>query len=116
LTSGKGAFGSAGIAAWLAEKDLAQFHAYAFATIRQLGACFELAATHLKWLDPQNEALGKAAAHFEEISNGAKALLFKVARMVGGNKKKQNFDETLATMEAAWAAGMETLAAYVTPA
>lgn len=98
-------------AAWLAEKDLAQFHAYAFATLRQLGACFELAATHLKWLDPEDAALVKAAAHFEEISNGGKALLFKVARMVGGNKKKQNFDETLEAMEKAWAAGMETLAA-----
>lgn len=100
-------------AAWLAEKDLAQFHAYAFATLRQLGACFELAATHLRWLAPDDEAHVKAASHFEEISNGSKALLFKVARMVGGNKKKQNFDETLATMEAAWAAGMETIATEI---
>jgi hypothetical protein len=99
-------------AAWLAEKDLAQFHAYAFATLRQLGACFELAATHLRWLAPDDELHAQAASHFEEISNGAKALLFKVARMVGGNKKKQNFDETLAIMEAAWAAGMETLVAH----
>ena len=102
-------------AEWLAAKDLAQFHAYAFATLRQLGACFELAATHLKWLS-DDDAHAKAAAHFEEISNGSKALLFKVARMVGGNKKKQNFDETLEAMEKAWAAGMATIAAtYPTP-
>jgi hypothetical protein len=65
----------------------------------------------LRWL-ADDERHGKAAAHFEEISSGAKALLFKVARMVGGNKRKQSFDETLATMESAWAAGMETLVAH----
>lgn len=97
--------------AWLAEKDLAQFHAYAFATIRQLGACFELAATHLRWLDESVPAHVEAAARLEEISNGSKALLFKVARLVGGNKKKQSFDETLETMERAWASAMSTLTA-----
>jgi hypothetical protein len=96
-------------AAWLAENDLAQFHAYAFATIRQLGACFELSATHLKWLST-DEAHTKAAEQFEIISNGGKALLFKVARTVGG-KKKQNFDETLSAMETAWATGMEMVGA-----
>lgn len=98
-------------AAWLAEKDLALFHAYAFSTIRQLGACFELAATHLRWLGPESPAHTEAAAQFEEISNGGKALLFKVARMVGG-KKKPSFDETFAAMETAWAAGMERIAAF----
>ena len=29
-------------AAWLAERDLSAFHLYAFATLRQLGACSEL--------------------------------------------------------------------------
>jgi len=89
-------------AEWLAEQDLAQFHLYAFATLRQLGACFELAAEHLRWLD----ASDPAAPHFEAISTGVKALLFKVARMVNA-KKKPSFDETLAGMESAWAAGME---------
>ncbi|MDF2691850.1 MAG: serine--tRNA ligase [Labilithrix sp.] len=97
-------------AAWLAERDLAAFHAYAFATIRQLGACFELAAEHLRWLDRADPVHAGAAEQLEAISTGAKALLFKVARMVNG-KKKPNFDETLATMEAAWARAMETIAA-----
>lgn len=99
-------------AAWLAERDLAAFHTYAFATIRQLGACFELAAEHLRWIDREEPAHAAAAGHFEAISNGGKALLFKVARMVNSKTgKKPNFDETLATMETAWAAGMETIAA-----
>jgi Domain of unknown function (DUF1839) len=97
-------------AAWLAERDLAAFHAYAFATIRQLGSCFELAAEHLRWLAPEDAAHVAAAGQLEAISTGAKALLFKVARMVNA-KKQPNFGETLASMEAAWASGMETIAA-----
>jgi hypothetical protein len=97
-------------AAWLAERDLKSFHAYAFATIRQLGACYELTAEHLRWIDREDPAHAKAAEHFEAISTGAKALLFKVARMVN-SKKKPNFDETMASMETAWAAGMETISA-----
>jgi hypothetical protein len=104
-------------ASWLAERDLASFHLYAFATLRQLGACFELASEHLRWIDKDDEAHLEAAAHFEEISTGVKALLFKVARMVNAKTaerplqgKRPSFDETLASMESAWAAGMETLA------
>lgn len=104
--------------AWLAERDLEAFHAYAFATLRQLGACFEVASEHLRWLDPGDAAHVAAADHFEAISTGVKALLFKVARMVNAKAaqpaakaKTPNFDETLASMESAWAAGMETIAA-----
>jgi hypothetical protein len=97
--------------AWLAESDLAAFHAYAFATLRQLGACFELASEHLRWIDREEPAHAAAATQFESISTGVKALLFKVARMVNA-KKKPNFDDTLASMESAWAAGMETISAH----
>lgn len=97
-------------AQWLVERDLASFHAYAFATLRQLGACFELASEHLRWIDRDDEAHAAAATHFEAISTGVKAMLFKVARMVN-SRKKPSFDETLAGMESAWAAGMETIAA-----
>jgi Domain of unknown function (DUF1839) len=95
---------------WLAARDLTAFHAYAFATLRQLGACFELASEHLRWLDGAEATHGGAAAHFETISTCVKALLFKVARMVNA-KRKPDFDETLASMESAWAAGMEEVAA-----
>jgi len=36
--------------AWLANEPLATFHRYSFATLRQFGACYELAATYLQWL------------------------------------------------------------------
>ena len=35
--------------------DLDVFHAYSFATLRQFGACYELAATYLHWLHRQGE-------------------------------------------------------------
>jgi hypothetical protein len=96
-------------AEWLFERDLASFHAYAFATLRQLGACFELASEHLRYLDPTEGGPHVVAAkEFETISTGVKALMFKVARMVN-SKKKQNFDETLASMEQAWTTGMSTI-------
>lgn len=94
-------------AEWLAERDLATFHAYAFATLRQLGACFELASEHLRYLS-DDEPHVTAAKHFETISTSVKAMLFKVARMV--SKRKQSFDEPLAAMEEAWAAGTQILA------
>ena len=38
----------------LATETFDAFHRYSFATLRQFGASFELAATYLKWLDRQN--------------------------------------------------------------
>ena len=50
---------------WLHERGLAYYHAWAFATMRQLGAAFELAALHLRWLgDP---ALAPAADGVRQI-------------------------------------------------
>ena len=53
------------------------YHAYAFATVRQCGAAFELAKSFAEWLAPEDtltaDALGRQVA-------GSKALLFKLAR------------------------------------
>jgi uncharacterized protein DUF1839 len=60
----------------LAGKD-SDYHAYAFATVRQCGAAFETAKSFVEWLshenDPAAEALGRQVA-------GAKNLLFRLAR------------------------------------
>lgn len=63
----------------LAERPFAAFHLYAFNTVRQYGANFELAASHLQWLSPD---FSTAAEHAREISRQAKALQFKLARAV----------------------------------
>jgi hypothetical protein len=61
------------------------FHQYAFVSIRQFGACFELAADYCKWLGGEGGVSGDlqvAAAGFESIAQQAKALQFKIARTV----------------------------------
>ncbi len=72
---------------WLTNSEIETFHKYSFATLRQYGACYELAATYLQWLKGQGEDdLEPAIDEFLAISNGAKALQFQLARAV--NRKK----------------------------
>jgi hypothetical protein len=37
---------------WLLAEGLETFHLYSFATLRQFGACYELSASYLRWLQP----------------------------------------------------------------
>src|SRR6185312_594111 len=54
---------------WLMQADMAVFHAYSFATLRQYGACFELSETYLRWLGQQGvTGLESACAAFQQIS------------------------------------------------
>jgi hypothetical protein len=64
----------------LQDKGLAHYHAWAFATVRQLGAAAELSALHLRWLDADRHA--GAAAAWDRISQGAKTFILKAARAV----------------------------------
>jgi hypothetical protein len=87
---------------WLKGEDLAEFHRYAFATLRQCGACYELLAHYLRWLEKHGEKeLEPIALEFEAISNGAKALQFKTARAVN-TKKNVDFAPLMSSMEASW--------------
>ncbi len=66
---------------WLAGESLATFHQYSFATLRQFGACFELAATYLTWLQElTGTMLGVPIEGFTSLSTGAKTLQFHLAR------------------------------------
>jgi Domain of unknown function (DUF1839) len=57
------------------------YHAYAFATLRQCGAAFELAQSFFAWAaDSEREYAKTAADLFGRQSMGAKTLLFKFAR------------------------------------
>lgn len=57
------------------------FHVYAFNTLRQLGANFELLASHLAWLARHGETgLAAAEAAALEIASNAKVMQFKLAR------------------------------------
>jgi hypothetical protein len=99
------------------EQELAAFasdglayHSYAFATLRQLGASFELTSLYLKWLDHAfgDTATVQAAEAFAEISSIAKALVLKGARVVV-TKKAADFAPMLDRMQDSWQLGMDRL-------
>jgi Domain of unknown function (DUF1839) len=72
---------------WLMREDIGRFHAYSFATLRQYGACYELAATWLRWLSSHGVAgLEPPAAALQAIAEGAKALQFQLARSMSRRK------------------------------
>ena len=64
-------------------EGLPAYHAYAFATVRQLGAACELASQCLRWLDPPDRpGLKVAGDAFARVSSAMKALILKGARAV----------------------------------
>jgi hypothetical protein len=89
---------------------LPDYHLFAFATLRQLGAAFELAAHYLRWLGRNGEAdLDPAVADFEHVSATTKAMILKTARAVT-NKKPVDFAPMLREIGERRAAGMGRLA------
>ena len=59
----------------------ADYHAYAFATVRQCGAAFDAAKSFVEWLAlPASSDAGAADDALSRQVNGAKALLFRLAR------------------------------------
>ncbi len=68
----------------LQDKGLAYYHAWAFATVRQLGAAAELSALHLRWLGACRHA--RAAAAWDRINHGAKTFILKAARAVNSRR------------------------------
>jgi hypothetical protein len=88
---------------------LAHYHAWAFATTRQLGAACELIAANLRWLSEQGQKdLDPAAEAFDSISTGCKTFILKGARVVN-SKRAFDFPGTFDAMIAAWRVGMDAL-------
>jgi hypothetical protein len=93
----------------LQERGLAHYHAWAFATTRQLGASFELAASNLRWLRGLGETgLEPAIEAFDVIASGAKSFILKGARVVNSRKP---FDSSamFAELGDAWDRGLRSL-------
>lgn len=89
----------------LLEQGMETFHQYSFATLRQLGACYELAATFLQSLgDHEDEARA-----FLEIAESAKAFQFQLARAIA-RRKPLDFSP-LDAMGERWARSMGALKA-----
>jgi hypothetical protein len=85
--------------------ELPDFHAFAFATVRQLGASFDLLGRYLRWLDA-----APLAEPFERIAATAKSLLLKTARAVTV-QKPVDLSPLLSQLSEDWAAGMSGLRA-----
>ncbi len=85
------------------------YHAWAFATIRQLGAAMELLSLHLVWRG--DDAAREAAAELAKVSQSAKALILKGARAVNSKKAPDpaTFTPMFEEMGAAWQRGMDLL-------
>jgi len=96
----------------ITERGLPYYHAWAFATVRQLGAGFELAAAHLRWLAaarPSDAAVVEpAAAAFDRINHAAKALILKAARAV--NARRALDPALVVEIAADWQRGVDALA------
>jgi hypothetical protein len=84
------------------------FHVYAFNTLRQLGANFELCGSHLAWLFPDGEAEDAITA-CKTISSGAKSLQFQLARAVA-RKRFSGLEEALAPVADAYDALFRNIA------
>ncbi len=74
----------------LQARGLAHYHAWAFATIRQCGSAFDLAAAHLHWRaaggGPEADSAQSAARAFSRIAEGCKTLILKAARAVNSGR------------------------------
>jgi len=93
---------------WLMGEDLDIFHQYSFATLRQFGACYELSATYLGWLESQGEAgIVEAREAMKAISEAAKAYQFQLARAM--SRKKPLDLAPIDAMAKYWDVGMMQL-------
>jgi uncharacterized protein DUF1839 len=94
----------------LLQKSLDAFHQYSFATLRQYGACYELSATYLQWLETQGErGLDEVTRAFLDLSEGAKTFQFQLARTMARRKPLEL--SPLDAMAEQWERGMSGLRA-----
>ncbi|WP_208722757.1 DUF1839 family protein [Rhizobium vallis] len=91
----------------VADRPFGFFHKYAFNTLRQVGANFELAADHLAWLSPGEFAA--ASGHARRISDAAKSVQFQLARAVA-RRKFEPLQAALDPAADAWDSMMASLA------
>lgn len=93
----------------LRARGLDHYHAWAFASTRQLGAAFELASRWVAWWAPaEDPAAAEAVAAFALIGQAAKTLILKGARAVV-NPKPADLGSLFGPMAEAWERGTTAL-------
>jgi hypothetical protein len=95
----------------VAARDPGFFHLFAFNTLRQFGANFELLAGHIAWLEGHEDAPGVAAAR--QIAETGKSAQFQLARACARKKfdalpaaldpAVDAYDAVMATLDGRWA-------------
>ena len=97
---------------WLMNEPMEVFHQYSFATLRQFGACYEMAALYFDWLTGHDvPGLEPVRDAFALLSTGAKTMQFQLARSMA-RKKPINLipvDEMAGT----WQIAMDHLKSHV---
>ena len=72
---------------WLMNEPMEVFHQYSFATLRQFGACYEMAALYFDWLTGHDvPGLEPVRDAFALLSTGAKTMQFQLARSMARKK------------------------------
>jgi hypothetical protein len=96
------------------ERGLDHYHAWAFASTRQLGSAAELTARWLQWLSVGSPSAGeqRAIEAFDRLSAGAKTFILKGARLVSSSKPA-DLTALFSGMVEAWDDGMGALAHVV---
>ncbi|MEJ6022205.1 DUF1839 family protein [Ramlibacter sp. PS4R-6] len=101
--------------AQLHERGPAYYHEWAFASVRQAGAAFELAAAHLDWLARHGYDFDGAATGFRTLSSTCKSLILKGAR-VAHTGKPFDAKPAMDTAAQAWEEAMEAVESAATNA
>ncbi len=97
---------------WLTHESLETFHQYSFATLRQFGACYEMAFLYLDWLSAHDVPnLDVARDAFNLLSTGAKTLQFQLARAMA--RKKPLSVTPIDDMATIWQSAMTHLKGHV---
>lgn len=91
----------------LLQSEHADYHDYAFATVRMVGSAFEVGASHVSWVLGKDGAAATAA--MDRIVEGCKLLSFKLARR-RAFKPAAQIDELAAAWDQAFAALESVLA------
>jgi hypothetical protein len=96
------------------ERGLDHYHAWAFASTRQVGSAAELTARWLQWLSvgSPSAAEQRAIEAFDRLSAGAKTFILKGARLVSSSKPA-DLATLFGGMVEAWDEGMDALANVV---
>lgn len=93
---------------WLVDEPITTFHQYSFATLRQFGACYEIAAFYLEWLQSNGVTeLEEPITSIRWLSSSAKTMQFQLARAMA--RKKPIDLSTIDQMAEHWTKAMSAL-------